>query len=51
MERRGIGRPATYAAIIENIISRTYVKEEKGFLVPTPRGNSWWTPWWAHSAF
>lgn len=38
MERRGIGRPATYAAIIENIISRTYVKEEKGFLVPTPRG-------------
>lgn len=38
MEKRGIGRPATYAAIMENITSRTYVKEEKGFLVPTPRG-------------
>ncbi len=38
MEKRGIGRPATYAAIMENITSRAYVKEEKGFLVPTPRG-------------
>ncbi|ATD82356.1 MULTISPECIES: type I DNA topoisomerase [Desulfovibrio] len=38
MEKRGIGRPATYAAILENITSRAYVKEEKGFLVPTPRG-------------
>lgn len=38
MEKRGIGRPATYAAIMENIASRAYVKEEKGFLVPTPRG-------------
>lgn len=38
MEKRGIGRPATYAAIMENIATRSYVKEEKGFLVPTPRG-------------
>ncbi len=38
MEKRGIGRPATYAAIMENIAARAYVKEEKAFLVPTPRG-------------
>ena len=38
MEKRGIGRPATYAAIMENISSREYVREEKGNLVPTVRG-------------
>lgn len=38
MEKRGIGRPATYAAIMENISSREYVREEKGNLVPTARG-------------
>ncbi len=38
MEKRGIGRPATYAAILENITSRDYLREEKGCLVPTPRG-------------
>ncbi len=38
MEKRGIGRPATYAAIMENISAREYVKEDKGYLVPTPRG-------------
>lgn len=51
MEKRGIGRPATYAAIMENITSRAYVKEEKGFPCPRRAGKSWWTPWWAHSAF
>lgn len=38
MEKRGIGRPATYAAIMENISGREYVREEKGNLVPTARG-------------
>lgn len=38
MEKRGIGRPATYAAILENIASRDYLREEKGYLVPTLRG-------------
>lgn len=38
MEKRGIGRPATYAAIMETIVARSYVREEKSFLVPTPRG-------------
>lgn len=38
LEKRGIGRPATYAAILDNIMSRQYLKEEKGYLVPTPLG-------------
>lgn len=41
MERRGIGRPATYAAILDNIIAQKgYLREEKGWLVPTPRGEA-----------
>lgn len=38
LEKRGIGRPSTYAAIIDTIASRGYVKTEKRFLVPTPLG-------------
>lgn len=38
LEKRGIGRPSTYAAILENISGREYVKTEKRFLVPTPLG-------------
>lgn len=38
MEKRGIGRPATYAAILENIMQREYLRDEKGYLVPTMRG-------------
>lgn len=39
MERFGIGRPSTYAAIIENITSRSYVTEgQKGYLFPSPVG-------------
>lgn len=38
MESEGIGRPATYAAIMENIESRGYVKTDKKFLVPTKTG-------------
>ncbi len=38
LEKRGIGRPSTYAAILDTIMSRGYVKTEKRFLVPTPLG-------------
>jgi len=38
LENEGIGRPATYAAILDNIVSRAYVKTEKKFLVPTATG-------------
>ena len=39
MERLGIGRPSTYASIIENITSRAYVTEgEKSYLFPSPVG-------------
>lgn len=38
LESHGIGRPATYAAIMDNIESRQYVKEEKRYLVPTAIG-------------
>ena len=38
LEKRGIGRPSTYAAIIDTISSRKYVITEKRFLVPTALG-------------
>lgn len=38
LESEGIGRPATYASIMDNIVSRAYVKAEKKFLVPTSTG-------------
>ncbi|MDR1945672.1 MAG: topoisomerase DNA-binding C4 zinc finger domain-containing protein, partial [Desulfovibrio sp.] len=38
LENRGIGRPATFAAILETILRREYVRTEKRLLVPTPLG-------------
>ena len=38
LEAEGIGRPATYAAIMDNILSRAYVKTDKRHLVPTETG-------------
>ena len=38
LEKRGIGRPSTYAAILDTIMSRGYVKTEKRNLIPTPLG-------------
>ncbi|MBE6662727.1 MAG: type I DNA topoisomerase [Ruminococcaceae bacterium] len=39
LEKMGIGRPSTFATIIETIIARNYVKRESGrVLVPTPTG-------------
>ena len=35
LEKRGIGRPSTYASIIETLHARDYVTEEKRQLVPT----------------
>jgi len=38
MKTKGIGRPSTYAPIIEKLLERKYVKEIKGFLLPTELG-------------
>ena len=38
MRERGLGTPATRAAIIETLIRREYVRREKKVLVPTPKG-------------
>ena len=40
MAERGLGTPATRAAIIEVLIKREYVVREKKALVPTPKGES-----------
>ncbi|MEY0882259.1 type I DNA topoisomerase [Providencia rettgeri] len=41
MERMGIGRPSTYAAILENISGRSYVTTDaKGYLIPSEIGAS-----------
>jgi len=40
LERFGIGRPSTYAAILDTIMSRDYVRLEKRCLVPTPAGEA-----------
>lgn len=39
LENEGIGRPATYAAIMGNIMGRGYLVEQKRFLVPTETGS------------
>jgi DNA topoisomerase-1 len=38
LEERGIGRPSTYATIVETIQNRKYVHREKGRLTPTELG-------------
>jgi DNA topoisomerase-1 len=38
LESEGIGRPATYASIMDNIVRRGYVRADKKFLAPTPTG-------------
>jgi DNA topoisomerase-1 len=40
LEKLGIGRPSTYAAITKNIVDRGYVKEEKGKVVPLQPGEA-----------
>ena len=38
MEDKGIGRPSTYSATIQTLVSRKYVTSEKGVLIPTEQG-------------
>ncbi len=38
LEEEGIGRPSTYASIMETIRSRDYVESQKGNFHPTPLG-------------
>ena len=40
MERNGIGRPSTYAFIVDALIERGYVENAGGSLVVTPRGRA-----------
>jgi DNA topoisomerase-1 len=40
LERLGIGRPSTYATIMQVIKARGYVRIEKGKLVPEPAGET-----------
>ncbi len=39
MKRRGIGRPSTYAKIVQTLLDRRYVVERRGFLFPTRLGH------------
>lgn len=38
LEEDGVGRPSTYAPTISTIVSRDYVRREKGYLKPTDLG-------------
>jgi len=40
LQKNGIGRPATYALIMETLIQRRYVESAGGSLVMTPRGKA-----------
>ncbi len=39
LEKRGIGRPSTYASIIKTIVDRGYVEKQNKALVPTDTGD------------
>lgn len=39
LEKRGIGRPSTYASIIKTLVDRGYVTKEQRALVPTDTGD------------
>jgi len=38
LEEKGIGRPSTYAPIIQTIVQRNYVNRQKGYFYPTELG-------------
>ncbi len=38
MRERGIGRPSTYATIIQKLFERRYIKRQGGFVMPKERG-------------
>jgi DNA topoisomerase-1 len=39
LEEEGIGRPSTYAPIVQVLMGRQYVVRDSGRLVPTPKGH------------
>ncbi len=38
MQKRGLGRPSTYASIVQTLLERHYVVQKNGFLFPTKLG-------------
>jgi DNA topoisomerase-1 len=38
LEEDGIGRPSTYASIIQTLVYRNYVRRERGYFIPTELG-------------
>lgn len=40
MKKRGLGRPSTYAVVIDRLLERGYIVERGGFLYPTELGKS-----------
>ena len=38
LEELGIGRPSTYASILSTLMDRSYVRKDKGKLIPEPLG-------------
>ena len=38
MKRRGLGRPSTYAHIVQTLLDRRYVVENRGRIIPTKKG-------------
>ncbi|MBO3840059.1 MAG: reverse gyrase [Thermoproteota archaeon] len=40
MKNRGLGRPSTYATIVQTLLERGYVLERKNFLIPTKLGQT-----------
>jgi DNA topoisomerase-1 len=38
LEKEGIGRPSTFASILDTLFRRQYVSQERGSLLPTPLG-------------
>jgi len=39
LEKRGIGRPSTYASIMKNLVDRAYVEKQGKTLIPTATGD------------
>lgn len=39
LEDKGVGRPSTYSAIIDKIVTKNYVEKEKNRFVPTKNGD------------
>lgn len=42
MKKSGIGRPSTYAATIQKLLERKYMRDESGTVHPTEQGQTLW---------